>query len=308
MSKTIRLTPHGKTDGWIWVQSDLQLAQPGRAISVLGNAVRDTGELDIELDGVWCLGDALCGVKEADLEEVATASIDLLESLGVPVVYLLGNHEMDVRQTSGRNVFPILERTAGRPLWHVQPDLDDFYFERMCFGTRVFFMGDHADRRADGKWFVQHHRVKGDGYPHTDASWNGLRESIRAASEPVLTVSHYAYPGGQRPGELIAQLLPLPDTVVTHLHGHAHIGDMVWNSERPYQRKNPIDGTAVKQYNISALEDVRSPGSHTAFLRFESGVPAEIRIRCHHEKRWVETFSIGSAEAPVSPNDWHVRG
>ncbi|TVR61993.1 MAG: hypothetical protein EA426_02290 [Spirochaetaceae bacterium] len=303
MSNTTHLTPPGKSSGWIWVQSDLQLAQPGRAISVLGNAVQDAAGLDIRIDGVWCLGDALCGIREDDLDEVAMASIDLLESLGVPVVYLLGNHEMDVREKSGRNVFPIFNHTAGRPGWHTQAELDDFFFERMCFGTRVCFMGDHADRRPDGTWFVQHHRVAGEGYPHDDSSWNRLRDEIAGAVEPVLTVSHYAYPGGQRPGELIARLLPLPATVITHLHGHAHIGDMVWNREHPYRRENPIDGTTVKQYNISALEDVRSAGSHTAFLRFENGVPVEIRTRCHIERRWVESFSIGGAGARVSPND-----
>jgi hypothetical protein len=287
----VSLTPH-RTDGWIWVQSDLQLAQPDLARQVLGNAVADMHELGLALDGIWCLGDAHCGKHEPHLDEVAEASVGLLESFGVPIAYLLGNHEMDLRD-HGVHRWPLYERVAGRPLWHTQARLDDFYFERRCFGMRVVFLGDHADPGPAGTWYVQHHRVKGTGYCHCDGEWQRLRQRLAASPEPVLTVSHYAYPGGQRPGELIARLLPLPATVVGHCYGHAHIGDMVWNKERPYQRENPIDGSAVRQYNISALETARSAGSHSALLRFQDGILRDIRIRCHLEKAWLESFPVG---------------
>jgi hypothetical protein len=77
-----------------------------------------------------------------------------------------------------------------------------------------------------------------------------------------------------------------------HLHGHAHIGDLVWNKENPWQRENPITGDARKQFNISALETARTPGSHSALLELYSDGAIKLRIRCHLEKKWVEEFRI----------------
>jgi hypothetical protein len=107
---------------------------------------------------------------------------------------------------------------------------------------------------------------------------------------PVIIASHYALPGGQRPNARLAELLPLPPNVSLFLHGHAHIGDTVFNAENPWQRANPISGETRLQYNISALESWRSPGSHSAILDLVDGVPERLRIRCHEKQEWVEEF------------------
>lgn len=284
--------PH-ETSGWIWVQSDLQLDKPAEAERVLSRAVADMATLngkEFSISGIWCLGDVLCGSNEEDLHEVALDCIEKLETFSVPVAYVLGNHEMDVRSGKGRAVYPLYEYARKRPLWHVQENLEDPWFERRCFGLRVIFFGDHAQSGAEG-WYVQHHGIRSKGYPYKDA-WTELHKTMQMLREPLLTASHYAFPGGQRPGELMQKLIPLPASVITHLYGHAHIGDMVWNGERPYQRCNPITASDTLQYNISALEDVRSPGSHSALLYIENSIPRLLRIRCHQKKEWIEEFSL----------------
>ncbi|MEX0653915.1 MAG: metallophosphoesterase family protein [Phycisphaeraceae bacterium] len=288
-SELIDLTP-GRTSGAVWVQSDLQLGRPALAREVLANAVADMEALDEPVDAIWCLGDALVGSREADLAEVAAACIELLESFDVPICYVMGNHEMDLRCT-GTRCYPLYEQVAGRPLWHTMAKLEDPWFERQCLGCRAVFFGDHAD--PAGQWLTQHHGLKPTDatYPHT-AAWPRLRDRLARAAEPVVFAGHYAFPGGQRPSDLMGQLLPLPETVRLHLHGHAHIGDMVHNREHPWRRNNPITGQPQRQYNISALETARSPGSHSALLRFDAGEPARLDIRCHLQQQWVERFEL----------------
>ncbi len=265
---------------------------PGKLLTA---AVDDLLDLDLDLAATWCLGDALCGGEEAALEEVAAASIQQLARLDVPVCYVMGNHEMDLKRRHNLDRYPLYERARDHAQWHTMPTLSDFYFARRCFNTLVIFMGDHA--AADGQWWTSHGRIEDDAeaYPHTPPQYRALRDRIAAHQGPVLTVSHYAYPGGQRPSELMRRLLPLPGNVCLHMYGHAHIGDLVHNKEKPWQRDNPVENQALRQFNISALETRRSPGSHSAILEFGPQGPTRLRIRCHLERRWTETFDLTPA-------------
>jgi calcineurin-like phosphoesterase family protein len=269
------------------VHSDLQLSEPSQAEATLSIAVDDLQELGLKLDAVWCLGDAHCGIREAALREVAQINIAQLRRLHAPVYYVLGNHEMDLT-ASGVRRFPLRE-LAERAGWHMAA-LDEFYFCAEFCGFLVVFMGDHAAREGD--WWTAHGYANGDDYPHAPESYEALRRRMQEYSGPVIIASHYALPGGQRPGPLMERLLPLPANVRLHLHGHAHIGDLVWNKENPWQRENPITGDARKQFNISALETARTPGSHSALLELYSDGAIKLRIRCHLEKKWVEEFRI----------------
>lgn len=272
----------------IWVHSDLQLAQPAQAEIILSTAVDDLLELGFDLDAVWCLGDAHCGVNEAALQAVAAINIAQLQRLQAPVYYVMGNHEMDLRE-AGTSVFPLHNLAANKPNWHVAA-LDEFYFCAEFNGFLVIFMGDHA--APDGRWWTSHGYINGDGYPHSLHSYKKLLLLMDDYEGAVIIASHYAFPGGQRPNDLMKQLLPLPENVRLHLHGHAHIGDLVWNKEHPWQRENPITGQVQKQFNISALESQRSPGSHSALLELHSNGSVDLRIRCHLEKKWLDHFHI----------------
>lgn len=286
------------TRGHIWIHSDLQLADPARAREVFTAAIDDLLGLELDVGAAWCLGDALCGRDEAALDAVADACIEQLDRLGVPVCYVLGNHELDLRN-SGTPRYPLYERAKAHPRWHTMDSISDFHFARTCFGTPVVFLGDHVAQ--DESWWVQHGELEGDAtaYPHGAGAYAALREAIAAHAGPVVTAGHQAYPGGQRPSPLLAQLLPLPENVRAHVYGHAHIGDHIHNKQRPYQRDNPIDGQPLRQFNISALETRRTEGSHSAILEFGPDGPTTLRIRCHLEKRWTETFEL--AQSTTAP-------
>ncbi len=275
----------------IWIHSDLQLNLPERAEAILSQSVDDLVQLGIQPDEVWCLGDAVCGGQESTLCEVAQINLHHLRRLGAPVFYVMGNHEMDLKRLDNRNRFLLREQAASDPLWHMAP-LESPYLLRKHGETLIVLMGDHA--AEDGSWWTSHGLVHGEHgrYPHLPETYRELRRIIDTHAGQVIIASHYAFPGGQRPSRLMGHLLPLPPNVALHLHGHAHIGDLVHNKEYPWRRENPIDGETIHQYNISALESVRSPGSHSALLEFGACGPITLRIRCHAKRQWLEEFSV----------------
>lgn len=288
----------------IWINSDLQLNQVDLARTVLRNAVEDVLSLDLPLVEAWCLGDALVGSDLDALETVADESVALYERLGVPIAYVMGNHEMDLKRATGMDRFPLYERVKDRAGWHTMESLSDFYFVREVLGHKVVFMGDHA--AEDGSWFTSGGILRGemkDQYPHLPAGYAALREAIAVSDKPVLTVSHYALRGGQRPSKLLDALLPLPDSVRAHFHGHAHIGDMVWNKDNPWERVNPIEGSQVLQFNVSALETLRSPGSHSAVLTFRQDGSLWVRFRCHLEREWIREWVIPPVVTPLAAQE-----
>ncbi len=289
LSAALELAP-GKKSGSVWIHSDLQLSKPALADRVLADAVDDILSLDLNLSAAFCLGDALCGKSEPDLNAVAQATLRHNTRLGIPICYVMGNHEQDLRR-AGINHYPLFEIAQSTPNWHTLENLSDFYFARRIFGTLVVFMGDHAGP----DWWTSHGNVEGpfpNHYPHTSSDYKVLRDAIAAHGGPAITVSHYSYPGGQRPSRLQGEMLPLPSNLLTHCYGHAHIGDLVWNKEFPWLRDNPVTGQPLRQFNISALETDRSPGSHSAILDFDTRGPKTLRIRCHQSKQWLDTFPI----------------
>lgn len=281
--------PGGISPIRVWVHSDLQLAVPDQARKTLATAVDDLQELDINLDAIWCLGDAHCGRDENALEKVAGINIEQLKRLSAPVYYVMGNHEMDLTARDVRS-FPLHEQ-ALQAGWHVAA-LDDFYFTAQFGSFLVIFMGDHAALQNQGNWWTSHGNTKGDDYPYSPEHYKTVRRQIRDYNGPVIIASHYALPGGQRPSSLLGHLLPLPENVRLHLHGHAHIGDMVHNKERPWQRENPIEGDERMQFNISALESHRTSGSHSALLSLYPDKTITLQIRCHLEKKWLDEFTL----------------
>jgi len=276
----------------IWVHSDLQLHLPELAEETLGRAVDDLLDLRLPLDEVWCLGDALCDHKPGELEKIARINQHHLARLQAPVCYVMGNHEMDLKRIHDLDGYPLHEVARRDAMWHVA-DLESPFLVRRCGEYLVVLMGDHAAH--DGRWWTTHGVLHGevDRYPHLPETYQRLRRRMERYDGSVILASHYAFPGGQRPSPLLSHLLPLPANVCLHLHGHAHIGDLVHNKERPWQRKNPIEGTTTcHQYNISALETLRTPGSHSALLSFGPGRPMTLRIRCHLAREWVEEFEV----------------
>ncbi|NLN20024.1 MAG: hypothetical protein GX162_12230 [Firmicutes bacterium] len=277
----------------VWISSDLQLRDPETAHSLLLPVIEDIRELDLPLVGGWCLGDVVEGSNLAGLEETAESVVAWYERLDIPIRYVMGNHEKDYCRRYREGRFPLHEQISGRPGWLTTRSPSDFCFTESWCGHQVFFFSDQAD--PEGKWIAAHHRPAKDwpeGYPNEEELWESVRRQMASSSQPVITVSHYSFPGGQRPSSILEKLLPLPDTVRCHFYGHAHIGDFVWNRACPWERRHYVSGQNIKQYNVSALESRRSPGSHSAFLEFKPSGTLQLRIRCHLRRRWVACYDI----------------
>jgi hypothetical protein len=286
-----QLVPESVESFGIWVISDLQPPSEERARQVLHDAVDDVLSLDVAPRAIWCLGDALRGPDEKLLEVTTSVFLTELKRCGVPICYLLGNHDMDLRHKTGVPRFPLWEAARTTPGWHVQEHLEDFYFLRRFGRCLAVFLGDHAD--SGGGWWTTHGGVRdGEKYPHPPEAYAALSRRLATWDGPVIVASHYAFPGGQKPSPLQAQMLPLPANVRAVLHGHAHIGDLIWNKDDPWERLHDVTGQPLRQYNISALEPDRSPGSHSALLEISSSGAMTLRIRCHEKRRWEDHFKI----------------
>ncbi|HEV7302046.1 MAG TPA: metallophosphoesterase [Tepidisphaeraceae bacterium] len=275
----------------VWVYSDIQQVDPDIAQAMMSAAVDDVLEVGGPLDAAWCLGDAQRGADEAALERVAAVFIQQMRRVDVPVCYLLGNHDMDLRRETGRNRYPLWERAIAERQWATQPRTDDLFFARRMGDYLVVFLGDHAD--SDGSWFTTHGGPKeavAGAYPHTRATYERLRDAIAQYAGPVVIAAHYAFAGGQKPSPLLNQMLPLPANVKLVMHGHAHIGDLVWNKADPWERDHEVTGQALRQFNVSAIESLRSPGSHSAILELMPAGRWRLRIRDHQSKRWVGAY------------------
>jgi hypothetical protein len=274
-----------------WVISDIQPPTAERGRQVLQGAVDDILSLNLPLDAVWCLGDALRSADRELLDQVTALFLSELRRCQAPVCYLLGNHDLDVRRKTGVCHLPLWEAARKEPGWHVQERLEDFYFLRRFGKCLVVFLGDHAD--PGGGWWTTHGGVRdGQAYPYGPDHYAGLSRRLGMWDGPVIVASHYAFPGGQKPSPLQAHMLPLPPNVRVTLHGHAHIGDLVWNKDDPWERVHGVDGQNLRQFNISALEPDRSPGSHSALLEIEPSGAMTLRIRCHEKREWVDRFEI----------------
>lgn len=248
----------------VWIISDIHIRSADEAQLILGRATADMKSLDLPLEAVWCLGDMLEGSDLARLETAAREARTILEAMDLPIWYLMGNHDMDLRRVRQIERYPFYERVAGRPGWHTTRQLRDPCFHADWAGYRVYFLGDHS--AGDATWFTSHGSPAGmaDRYPYVPDYFRNLRQEMASVGRGVLIASHYAFPGGQRPGALHDALLPLPDTVRGHFYGHAHIGDPVWNRDATWQRRFQVRGQEIPEVNVSALESSRSPGSHSA--------------------------------------------
>lgn len=284
----------------IWVHSDLQTADATLARHLLEQALDDWRRVEVSFDEIWCLGDEVHGPRLDVQEATAEAVMSVLSSTGLPVSYVMGNHEMDLKRQGGLDRYPLRELALHRTGWHIGTDLAQPGFTRALGPWLVVFLGDCA--APDGSWWSSHgHRHgKADTIAEREA-FEVLRREMAAHPGPVIIASHYSLPGGQRPAENLRWLLPLPANVCFGLYGHAHIGDLIYNAEFPWRRENPVEGSAVRQFNVSALETRRSPGSHSALLEILHDEGCRLRFRCHQERRWLEAFAIPRPSAIGNP-------
>lgn len=263
-------------------------------------AVKDFRSLDLPPEQIWYLGDAVEGVRLELLEEMAALQVEKLSAFGVPLRYVLGNHDFDhLMHDRGMSRRTAVFRDAVRGVagWRTTASVESFNFIDRIGEYTVLFMSDHAD--PCGRWISTHGKVHGDAslYPHGPEAYRKLRDEIAAVPGPVITCSHYAFAGGNRPSALHDQMLPLPGNVRLHLYGHAHIGDAAWAGKDLYRKIAAIDDHPIVQCDIASLEDGRGSAIRSAVLEIynEGSGSIGIYFRNHTTRRWEESLVLDGA-------------
>jgi hypothetical protein len=278
-----------------WVVSDLQQSQPAEARRCLTTAVDDFRSLDMPPEQIWYLGDAVEGHNLAHLDEMAAMQVAVFSSFGVPLRYVLGNHDFDFlrhdRGASGRGAI-FREAVLNVATWRTTDSLESFFFVDSIGDYTVLFLSDHA--HAQNRWASTHGKVHGDyaAYPHDARAYQAVRNTIAAARGPVISCAHYAFAGGNRPSVLLEQMLPLPANLRLHLYGHAHIGDAVWAGKDLFRKITTVDNHPLIQCDIASLEDARGSATRSAVLEIYRDGSLGLFFRNHTTRRWEESLVL----------------
>ncbi len=286
----------GKAAVRLWIITDLQQRIPERAEYCMTRAVDDFLSLETPVDAVCYLGDSVEGNDRGFIETMTRMQIRQLGRVSAPKYYVVGNHDFEYfryhQKHSGMQklTLPFYEAVRELPDWHVHPSLETFCFTE-DFGPFVaFFFPDHGD--PEGSWHTTNGEVWGDAgkYAYTDADYAAVREKIAACPKPVLTFSHYAFPGGNRESPLLGRFLPLPENVRMHFYGHAHIGDQYWAGKDCYRKIAAIDNQPIVQVNCSSLENFRGNAIRSVLLEWYPDGELAVLFRNHTTANWDEWF------------------
>ena len=271
--------------------SDLQQSLPAEARRCLTAATDDFDSLGLPVEQIWYLGDAVEGTSLDRLDEMAAMQVQRLGRYNVPVKYVLGNHDFDhlteQRGATGRTA-AFRDAVLGVPTWRTTDAIESFHFVDRIGDFTVLFLSDHAD--PAGRWISTHGTVHGDAtlYPHSPAAYQQLRDQLADVGGPVITCSHYAFAGGNRPSGLHDLMLPLPPSVKLHLYGHAHIGDAAWAGKDLYRKIACVDDHPVVQCDIASLEDGRGTAIRSAVLEIYRDHSLGLFFRNHTKREWEE--------------------
>lgn len=270
----------------VWLISDLQQSQPEKARRSLYTALEDFYNLNLKCDKIWYLGDSVEGKDMAYLDEMTKMQEDAFVKLGVPLCYVMGNHDMDPMPQGGR--VPFYDMVKSHKDWKCVQDSDSFYFFDTVADFDVAFISDHYAK--DFSWWACHGTVFGDTekYPYSQKDFDLLKDKI-SSMRKVITVSHYSYPGGNRASGFMAKFLPLPENVFMHIYGHAHIGDNVWAGKDCMRKISWVDDQDIPQTDISSLERDRGNAVRSSFLEIYDDFVV-ISYRNHDKKIWTESF------------------
>lgn len=270
----------------VWLISDLQQSIPEKARRSLYTALDDFYELNLKCDRVWYLGDSVEGGDMAYLDEMTKMQEDAFCALNIPLCYVLGNHDMDPMPEGGRT--PFYDMVKKHTEWRCIDSCEDFYYFDTISDFDVLFISDHYAR--DFSWWTRHGQIFGDEkkYPYSYLHIQRLKEEA-AKKKRLFTVSHYAFPGGNRASGFLARFLPLPENVFMHIYAHAHIGDVTWAGRDAFRKISWVDNCDVPQVDIASLERDRGNAVRSAFLEIYDDC-VMINFRDHDRREWSENF------------------
>ena len=280
----------------VWICSDLQQSDPAHARGCMTLAVNDFKALGLACDQIWYLGDAVEGHKLELVGEMVRMQLELLAPLGIPLRYAQGNHDFDTFQNDPALpvTTPFWDAVKTVPGWRTTAERGDFYFTDTLGPYLVVFFSDHT--AADGSWISTHGRVHRDGakYPHGPEAYQALRDLIASAGRPVITAGHCPFAGGNRPSDLMSQMLPLPGNVRAHFYGHAHIGDVYWVKENVFRKIAYVHHQTIPQIDVASLENRRGNEIRSAFLEIYADGTLGIFFRDHSRGRWAEALLLNA--------------
>lgn len=272
----------------IWLISDLQQCIPAQAEAHIRTAVQDFLSLEVPVDLIAYLGDATEGDDEDRIRIMARTQRDVIGQMGAPVYYVLGNHDFDFYRNhraalSGLRL-PFREEMEG--IWHFPVKTEEIAGFVELDPLMLCFFSDHAAR--DGAWLTTHGVVHGDAstYPYTQDDYRALSRRIGQCAKPVITLSHYAFPGGNRPSDLLSKMLPLPGNVRLHIYGHAHIGDRQWAGKDAFRKIACVDDQAIVQVDVASLEKGRGNAVRSVLLEYYPDRTIGLFFRNHTLRTW----------------------
>ena len=278
----------------IWVIADLQY--PELAARCMETAIKDIRGTGVTFDQIWHLGDA--STSRFDGDPLDSPEVTLLREMDVPVRFTMGNHDVDQICKADNDSVPMYDAVTAIPDWRTSPSLDALYFTEELGDFRVVFLPDHVD--PAGRWCAHHGENRhGDPslYPHDESAYEALRAELASDERPVILAGHNAFPGGNRPADLQAQLLPLPPQVRLHLHGHGHIGDEQRLDGHAYRTIAYVEDQPIPQLDVASLEDRRNGTIRSAVLELYDDQWCRVLFRDHHGRAWLEAYW----QSPATP-------
>ncbi|MDD3334092.1 MAG: metallophosphoesterase [Eubacteriales bacterium] len=280
----------------IWVMSDLQQSLPERATYCMTRAVADYLTLDKPCEAICYLGDAVEGNRLDFIHEMAEMQMRELSKAKAPIYYIAGNHDFDYfRLSEGKlseMVMPFYDNVSANPQWHIPANRAEMLFPVDMGDYALALFPDHADPL--GRWYTTHGEIRGNEsvYPYDQLAYEAVWKRLEGLGKPTLTLSHYAFAGGNRAAPLFDRYLPLPGNVRCHLYGHAHVGDEVWAGKDCNRKISAVDGQPIMQINVASLENFRGSAIRTTIVEWYDDDTIGIWFRNHSSQCWDDCLLI----------------
>jgi hypothetical protein len=84
----------------------------------------------------------------------------------------------------------------------------------------------------------------------------------------------------------------LPNSVVLHFHGHAHIGDEKFVGSKRFRKITWMDDHDIPQIDVASLDNRRGSQVRSAFLELYKDGSYGVLFRNHETRHWRDTYYL----------------